>query len=169
MSKMLVIPHRFKKIGLHNLVVRRIFSDILLVFGLKKVEKHCPRATCTLVVLLVKRWTYICWTKKQMGCTCLTEWRSVKREISAHNYRKYATMNTYLQNQHIYTEQEGIPFRLSKWRSILQVTFNLPSKLAQTVTLLSCIGRSRFRIPSRAPIIMGVLFVIYLSLSTWTP
>jgi hypothetical protein len=37
---MLVIPHRFKKIGLRNLVVRRIFSDILLVLGLKKVEKH---------------------------------------------------------------------------------------------------------------------------------
>jgi hypothetical protein len=42
MSQILVIPHRFKKkIGLHSLVVRRIFSDILLVFGLKKVEKHC--------------------------------------------------------------------------------------------------------------------------------
>jgi hypothetical protein len=40
---MLVISHRFKKIGLHNLVVRRIFSDILLVLGLKKVEKHCSR------------------------------------------------------------------------------------------------------------------------------
>jgi hypothetical protein len=40
MSQMLVIPHRFKKIGIHNLVVRRIFSDILLVLGLKKVEKH---------------------------------------------------------------------------------------------------------------------------------
>jgi hypothetical protein len=39
---MLVIPNRFKKIGLHILVVRRIFSDILLVLGLKKVEKHCP-------------------------------------------------------------------------------------------------------------------------------
>jgi hypothetical protein len=39
----LVIPHRFKKIGLHNLVVRRIFSDILLVLGLKKVEKHCSK------------------------------------------------------------------------------------------------------------------------------
>jgi hypothetical protein len=38
---MLVIPHRFKKIGLHNLVVRRKFSDILLALGLKKVEKHC--------------------------------------------------------------------------------------------------------------------------------
>jgi hypothetical protein len=37
---MLVIPHRFKKIGLHKLVVRRIFSDILLVLGLKKVETH---------------------------------------------------------------------------------------------------------------------------------
>jgi hypothetical protein len=36
MSQMLVIPHRFKKIGLHNLVVRRILSDILLVLGLKK-------------------------------------------------------------------------------------------------------------------------------------
>jgi hypothetical protein len=33
---MLVIPHRFKKIGLHNLVVRRIFSDILL--GLKRLR-----------------------------------------------------------------------------------------------------------------------------------
>jgi hypothetical protein len=43
MSQMLVIPHMFKKIGLHNLVVRRIFSDILLVLGLKKVEKHCTR------------------------------------------------------------------------------------------------------------------------------
>jgi hypothetical protein len=41
MSQMLVISHRFKKIGLHNLVVRRIFSDILLVLGFKKVEKHC--------------------------------------------------------------------------------------------------------------------------------
>jgi hypothetical protein len=40
---MLVIPHRFKKIGVHILVVRRIFSDILLVLGLKKVEKHCCR------------------------------------------------------------------------------------------------------------------------------
>jgi hypothetical protein len=40
MSQMLVIPHRFKKIGVHNLVVRRIFSDILLVLGLKKVKKH---------------------------------------------------------------------------------------------------------------------------------
>jgi hypothetical protein len=44
MSQMLVIPHRFKKIGLHNVVVRRIFSDILLVLGLKKVEKHCLRS-----------------------------------------------------------------------------------------------------------------------------
>jgi hypothetical protein len=41
MSQMLVIPHSFKKIGLHNLVVRRIFSDILLVLELKEVEKHC--------------------------------------------------------------------------------------------------------------------------------
>jgi hypothetical protein len=40
---MLVIAHRFKKIGLHNLVVRRIFSDILLALGLKKAEKHWPR------------------------------------------------------------------------------------------------------------------------------
>jgi hypothetical protein len=40
MSKMLVIPHRFKKIGVHNLVVRRISSDILLVLGLKTVEEH---------------------------------------------------------------------------------------------------------------------------------
>jgi hypothetical protein len=40
---MLVIPHRFKKIGLHNIVVRRIFSDILLVLGLKNVEKHWSR------------------------------------------------------------------------------------------------------------------------------
>jgi hypothetical protein len=32
---MLVIPHRVKKIGLHNLVIRRIFSDILVVLGLK--------------------------------------------------------------------------------------------------------------------------------------
>jgi hypothetical protein len=40
MSQMLVIPHRFKKIGVHNLVVRRIFSDVLLVFGLKKIEEH---------------------------------------------------------------------------------------------------------------------------------
>jgi hypothetical protein len=40
---MLVIPHRFKKIGLHNVVVRRIFSDILLVLGLKKVEKDWYR------------------------------------------------------------------------------------------------------------------------------
>jgi hypothetical protein len=38
---MLVITHRSKKVGLHNLVVRRIFSDILLVLALKKVEKHC--------------------------------------------------------------------------------------------------------------------------------
>jgi hypothetical protein len=43
---MLVIPHRFKKIGVHNLVVRRIFSDILLVLGLKKVEKHCSNTNC---------------------------------------------------------------------------------------------------------------------------
>jgi hypothetical protein len=43
MSQMLVIQYRFKKIGLHNLVVRRIFSDILLVLELKKVEKHCLR------------------------------------------------------------------------------------------------------------------------------
>jgi hypothetical protein len=42
MSQMLVIPHRFKKIGVHILVVRRIFSDILLVLGLKKVEKQWP-------------------------------------------------------------------------------------------------------------------------------
>jgi hypothetical protein len=45
MSQMLVIPHKFKKIGLHNLVVRRNFSDILLVLGLKKVEKHCTNWT----------------------------------------------------------------------------------------------------------------------------
>jgi hypothetical protein len=38
---MLVKSHRFKKLGLHILVVRRIFSDILLVLGLIKVEKHC--------------------------------------------------------------------------------------------------------------------------------
>jgi hypothetical protein len=43
MSQMLVIPHRFYKIGVHNLVVRRFFSDILLVLGLKNVEKHCLR------------------------------------------------------------------------------------------------------------------------------
>jgi hypothetical protein len=41
MSQMFVIPHRFKKIGLHNLMVRRIFSDILLVLELKKVKRHC--------------------------------------------------------------------------------------------------------------------------------
>jgi hypothetical protein len=40
---MLVIPHRFKEISLHNFVVRRIFSDVLLVLGLKKVEKHWRR------------------------------------------------------------------------------------------------------------------------------
>jgi hypothetical protein len=40
MSQMLVVPHRFKKIGVHKIVVRRIFSDILLVIGLKKFEKH---------------------------------------------------------------------------------------------------------------------------------
>jgi hypothetical protein len=40
---MLVIPHRFKKIGLRNLVVRRNFSDILLVLELKKVEKRWSR------------------------------------------------------------------------------------------------------------------------------
>jgi hypothetical protein len=40
MSQMLVIPHRFTKVGLCNLVVPRIFSDILLVLGLKNVEKH---------------------------------------------------------------------------------------------------------------------------------
>jgi hypothetical protein len=40
---MLVIQNRFKKIGVRNLVVRRIFSDILLVLGLKKVEKYCNR------------------------------------------------------------------------------------------------------------------------------
>jgi hypothetical protein len=40
MSQMLVIPHRFKKIGVHNLVVCRIFSDILLVLGLRNVEKQ---------------------------------------------------------------------------------------------------------------------------------
>jgi hypothetical protein len=45
MSQILVIPHRFKKIGIHNLVVRRIVSDILLVLGLKKVENHCFKAT----------------------------------------------------------------------------------------------------------------------------
>jgi hypothetical protein len=33
---MLVIPHRFKKIGLQNLVVRRIFSDTVLILGLKR-------------------------------------------------------------------------------------------------------------------------------------
>jgi hypothetical protein len=43
MSQMLVIPHRFKKIGLHNLVVRIIFSYSLLVLVLKKVEKHWSR------------------------------------------------------------------------------------------------------------------------------
>jgi hypothetical protein len=45
MSQMLVIPHRFKKIGVHNLAVRKIFSDILLVHGLKKVEKHWTRGS----------------------------------------------------------------------------------------------------------------------------
>jgi hypothetical protein len=43
---MLVMPHRFKKIGVYNLVVRRIFSDILLVLGLKNVEKQCVRPLC---------------------------------------------------------------------------------------------------------------------------
>jgi hypothetical protein len=46
---MLVIPHRFKKIGLQNLVVRRIFSDILLVLGLKKVEKHWCRGNSIVI------------------------------------------------------------------------------------------------------------------------
>jgi hypothetical protein len=45
MFQMLAIPHRFKKIGLHNLVFRRIFSNILLVLGLKKVEKHFPKGS----------------------------------------------------------------------------------------------------------------------------
>jgi hypothetical protein len=36
------MSQRLKKLGVHNLVVRRIFSDILLVLRLKKVEKHCP-------------------------------------------------------------------------------------------------------------------------------
>jgi hypothetical protein len=53
MSQMLVIPHRFKKIGLHNLVVRIIFSDILLILGLKKVEKHCSRQS-------THRWRWDC-------------------------------------------------------------------------------------------------------------
>jgi hypothetical protein len=43
MFQILVIPHRFKKIGVHNLVVRRIFLDILLILRLKKVEKHWSR------------------------------------------------------------------------------------------------------------------------------
>jgi hypothetical protein len=43
MSQILVIPHRSKKIGRYNFVVRRILSDSLLVFGLKKAEKHCSR------------------------------------------------------------------------------------------------------------------------------
>jgi hypothetical protein len=49
---MLVIPHRFKKIGLHNLVVRRIFSDILLALELKKVEKHWYSSFSTFLVVL---------------------------------------------------------------------------------------------------------------------
>jgi hypothetical protein len=47
MSQMLVIPHRLKKIGIHNLVVRRIFSYIVLVLGLKEDEKHCSKTCVT--------------------------------------------------------------------------------------------------------------------------
>jgi hypothetical protein len=54
MSQMLVIQHRFKKIGLHNLVVRRIVSDILQVLGLKKVEKHCFIGFEVLIVVIIK-------------------------------------------------------------------------------------------------------------------
>jgi hypothetical protein len=50
MFQVLVIKHRFNKIGVRNLVVRRIFSDILPVLGLEKVEKHWSRESGSLDV-----------------------------------------------------------------------------------------------------------------------
>jgi hypothetical protein len=41
----MVIPHRFKKIGLYNLMVCRIFSDILLALGLKKLRNSALDGT----------------------------------------------------------------------------------------------------------------------------
>jgi hypothetical protein len=38
MSQMLVIPHRFKKIGVHNFVVRRIFFTFYWSLGLKRLR-----------------------------------------------------------------------------------------------------------------------------------
>jgi hypothetical protein len=82
-SQILVIPHRFKKIGLHKLVVRRIFSDILLVLGLKMVEKHCSRTNS-------KRW--LKWLKREFVSTIYGS-RPSKDKISggANKCGKYVT------------------------------------------------------------------------------
>jgi hypothetical protein len=80
--------------------------------------------------------------KDQLDNTSLTEWRSMNREMKPRNYSKYIAKIKYLQNQDVYTEQEEIPFSHSKCRSALYVILQLPCKLAQTLTLLTCIGRS---------------------------
>jgi hypothetical protein len=80
--------------------------------------------------------------KDQPGDTCLTEWRSMKKEMKPRNYSKYVAKNKYFQNHDVYKEQEGIPFWHSKCRNALHVILQLPSKLDQTLTLLTGIGRS---------------------------
>jgi hypothetical protein len=82
--------------------------------------------------------------------------RGVWKEIKLRNYSKYGIMDIYFQNQDVYsyTEQKGIPFWHSKCRNALYFILNLPSKLAQAVTILASIGRSRFRIPFRSSIIL---------------
>jgi hypothetical protein len=70
------------------------------------------------------------------------------------NCNKYVTLKMYLQNPRVYTKQGWIPFWRSKCIVILFVTFNLPSKLAQAVTLLSFIGASPFQISHGTQIVL---------------
>jgi hypothetical protein len=100
---------------------------------------------------------------------CMTERRGMNREIGARNYSKYVAMNTYSHHQNAYTEQDWIPFRHFKCRCTFYVIILLPSKLAQAVTLLTLISRSRFRVPSRSPIILRSCLVMFLGDSNRTP
>jgi hypothetical protein len=77
----------------------------------------------------------------------------VNTERNMRNRSEYVTMNAYRRNEdiYVYMEQDWIPFWHSKCIGILYVTVNLPSELAQAVSLLSCIWRSPFQLPHGTP------------------
>jgi hypothetical protein len=98
---MLVIPHRFKKIGVHNLVVHRISSDILLVLGLKKVEKHWARATQVYASSTALAYGY-----RQLSLLLLA--------YAGSSLADFSTMKMEV----IRSSEKSVPFTGSPWRHI---------------------------------------------------